>query len=806
MSICLYTFEAFPLKQSENLATDFVCFSNSSRVEGWIQKELPLDILSFSTIRQKKILKILAWKYLTEYDVVVWCSSQADFKKALLLLEATVKNPDKDIWLLDSVVSIDPTNNLNLLSQFEKYSFQQSVSSFSYTDAIAYSVHSPDFKRFSISWISETLKESLYDEVSFSYLRPISKNLNFYEVQENLSDGFDCFFKIVVPSYNTGEKLRICLESILSQTFKSFKIVVVDDCSTDGSLEIAKQFVEANPGKVFLIESEKHSYSGHARNLGIQCDAFTSKYTWFVDGDDKLYNSSVLKLLYEKASLCDADLISFDCVYEKKGVSEIHKFCVPDFSDPKTALSQFGIAPWHRITKTEKLVPFFEDCVRRQDLATVFRQYAACSSFAHLDSICYHYYSPDYSNIPEPFWSLQKIWLEMKRQSNDESLPEKIRSTVDAYLKKYPKVFGQFEEKNPSEQIVVAMASYPLRKEGMLKTMASLLPQCDCFCLYLNEYEEVPKEIYEFPEEQIEKLTVKVNGKNLKDYGKFFWFGQFTGYYLTVDDDLSYSNDYCQTLVEAMKRKKNKAIVGMHGNDFTILEKSFVAAKTCHPFSGEEKIDVPIDCVGTGAAAFYPANMRKDFRDKLLEHYDLDEDLDMSASILAKSEKKLLFRVASKKGLVKPNGSNLVNPLANIHFAWEKRYVQYDLWMRKKSKNEECAICCSNSKEIDQIAIDLLRKMHSEYAARGIDFFFVPIEEKALQEKTNDSYFTKFEFVKKFLERYGTVSIVPLNEKEEEFKFEKEKAEEELEKIWKVKAKKLKRMNDKILKANLKRV
>jgi len=75
-----------------------------------------------------------------------------------------------------------------------------------------------------------------------------------------------------------------------------------------------------------------------------------------------------------------------------------------------------------------------------------------------------------------------------------------------------------------------------------------------------------------------------------------------------------------------------------------------------------------------------------------------------------------------------------------------------------------------------------------------------------LLENSDEMRFVKFEFVKMFLNKYKTVSIHPLKEKELEFAFEQSNADQELEKIWKVKAKKLKRMSDKILKANLKKL
>lgn len=806
--ICIYTFEAFSLPTELPSSVDFVCFQNSLEYSSWIQKPLPLDILAFSTIRQSKIIKLLPWKYLAEYDHAIYVSSEQDFQKALSLLESIKKDPQKDVYVFsDYRIPNSFSDNLNVCSQLEKYSSTPrfSTDSFQDTSTIAFNCRSTDFKRFSISWMNEVLKESLVDEISFSWLLLVS-NLNICEVSETSS--YDAFFKIVIPNYNNGSALEECLQSILSQTFQDFKIVIVDDCSTDVSKITAKQYSEEYPDKIYLVESEHTRYSGHARNVGINFNKFSSNYTWFVDGDDKLYSNNVLKILYEKVCISHAELISFDCIYSKNKAkdTEVKHFSVPDFSDPKKALDQFGIAPWHRIIKTEKVVPFFENCIRRQDLATVFRQYANCKSISHLNQICYLYNSRDYGQLNEQIWSRQSVFLEMKRQIADKSLPEEIRSTIDFYLKKYPKIFGPLEEKNPDEQIVVALASYPKRKEGMVKVVKQMLPQCDYLCLYLNEYDEVPQEIIDLPDEDINRISIVVNGTNYKDYGKFYWFGKFPGYYLTVDDDLDYPKDYCEKEVAELKKLgRDKVAVGLHGNDFTIVDNAFVVKKTCHGFASEEKIAVPIDCIGTGAACFYPTALKFRFED-LEKEYFADNDLDMTVSIFCKTEGKMLYRIPSRKKFIGTNGYNLVNPLAKIHFAWEKRYVQYDKWLKKSTSNEACAICCMSSKELTFEMLDVLYGIETAYKARNVDFFFIPLEDNALLADSDEMWFVKFEFVKMFLDKYRTVTVHPLKEKELEFSFEQSTAEQELEKIWKVKAKKLKRMSDKILKANLKKM
>ena len=58
------------------------------------------------------------------------------------------------------------------------------------------------------------------------------------------------FFKIIIPNYNNMAYIKKCLDSILEQTFQDFKIVVVDDLSTDGSDKFCEMYARKYPSKI----------------------------------------------------------------------------------------------------------------------------------------------------------------------------------------------------------------------------------------------------------------------------------------------------------------------------------------------------------------------------------------------------------------------------------------------------------------------------------------------------------------------------------------------------------------------------
>ena len=57
---------------------------------------------------------------------------------------------------------------------------------------------------------------------------------------------------VIVPMYNAEKYIAQCLDSVLSQTFKNFELIIVDDCSTDRSVELVERIIDTDMGGVVL--------------------------------------------------------------------------------------------------------------------------------------------------------------------------------------------------------------------------------------------------------------------------------------------------------------------------------------------------------------------------------------------------------------------------------------------------------------------------------------------------------------------------------------------------------------------------
>lgn len=120
---------------------------------------------------------------------------------------------------------------------------------------------------------------------------------------------------VIVPIYNVENYLRKCIDSILSQTYRDFELILVDDGSTDTSNIICDEYASKDD-RIVIIHKENGGLSD-ARNKGIAIAK--GKYIAFVDGDDFILNNSY-DLMIDEAEKNDLDIIvGYALTYYDKG-------------------------------------------------------------------------------------------------------------------------------------------------------------------------------------------------------------------------------------------------------------------------------------------------------------------------------------------------------------------------------------------------------------------------------------------------------------------------------------------------------
>ena len=109
---------------------------------------------------------------------------------------------------------------------------------------------------------------------------------------------------VIVPIFNSAAYLCSCFESILGQSEQNIELIAVDDCSTDNSLDVCKQFSERD-SRVTVVANEKNIGQGLSRNKGIEISS--GKFITFVDSDDTI-DSRMYSTLLAAAETCDAQV------------------------------------------------------------------------------------------------------------------------------------------------------------------------------------------------------------------------------------------------------------------------------------------------------------------------------------------------------------------------------------------------------------------------------------------------------------------------------------------------------------------
>lgn len=198
---------------------------------------------------------------------------------------------------------------------------------------------------------------------------------------------------IIVPVYNAEKYIRKCVDSILSQTFKDFELILVNDGSTDKSDSVCEKYAEYdNRVKVF---HKPNGGAGSARNFGLE--KASGDWVMFVDADDWIERECLQ--VCSKYIDNNIDLIVFSCNWTADSrLPERACFTPSDFKDilPLYIDKVIFTSPWCKLFRrnkinelhlrfNEKLLSFGEDTL------FVFEYLKNIKSMQLLSNELYHY-------------------------------------------------------------------------------------------------------------------------------------------------------------------------------------------------------------------------------------------------------------------------------------------------------------------------------------------------------------------------------------------------------------------------------
>ena len=181
----------------------------------------------------------------------------------------------------------------------------------------------------------------------------------------------DYKFCIIIPNYNNDHGdiegktfLQKCIESVLNQTYKNFEIIIVDDMSTDTSVNTIEKYCNKYNGKITLIENIRKRYNGGSRNVAIEIaeQYRIFDYYCFLDSDDWWKDENVLKRINDNLWDCELMLLGCEMIFPA-GTKQIKINEYDNYQDFFICDNKTWCTAWSRVIRKDKIVYFPESCI-----------------------------------------------------------------------------------------------------------------------------------------------------------------------------------------------------------------------------------------------------------------------------------------------------------------------------------------------------------------------------------------------------------------------------------------------------------
>ena len=236
---------------------------------------------------------------------------------------------------------------------------------------------------------------------------------------------------IALSVYNVAKYVRASLDCILSQTFKDFELLCIDDASIDSTWEILQEYA-AKDNRIRLIRQEKNQGLAVSRNLAIA--EAKGEYIIMLDGDD-LFAPDMVEKAYNRAIETDADMVLWDYVafHDENEITEkcAKKSALKDIS-PNDKLSilrrpAFSPSRMTRVSVLRDLNIHFPEGLTKQDIPVHWKLVTSIDKIALIpDYFLFYRQSPNNttSRKGKSVFSLAYVMDITKKQLLEDGLYE----------------------------------------------------------------------------------------------------------------------------------------------------------------------------------------------------------------------------------------------------------------------------------------------------------------------------------------------------------------------------------------------
>ena len=276
---------------------------------------------------------------------------------------------------------------------------------------------------------------------------------------------------VIIPVYNTDKYVEKCINSVLNQTLKDIEIIIVNDGSTDNSLEKIKKYEKDKRVKII---NKKNEGLSKTRNIGLKIA--TGKYIYHMDSDDYLESNKVLEKLYLDSEKNNLDILVFDFYKE---IQKEKEYCVNlDVVNTENIIlkeeyikdlikAKWGMNIWSKLVKrelfTKNNILFPENIFLGEDLLVSLKLVYFAKKIGKLNEALYNYVQHDFQGTKtikkeKEYSDLYKLYIEIERFLKKEKVFYKFEN--EFYNRMFKMCKTVLKPKNKKSEIYNIIKKY----------------------------------------------------------------------------------------------------------------------------------------------------------------------------------------------------------------------------------------------------------------------------------------------------------------------------------------------------------
>lgn len=306
----------------------------------------------------------------------------------------------------------------------------------------------------------------------------VSKDIS--KVNEKRCESSDPKYSIITPMYNSFRFMKRYFDSLEKQTYKNFEVIIVDDCSTDGSYEKISKYATSSSLRMSIYRTKENTGPGNARNIGM--DMAKGEWITFIDNDDWV-DSRLLEKVNHVITENYVNCVIYDYYIingkKRKTARSMYSGERGFVSVPECIVSvrNHAIGKFYRLSGCRENKVRFPEFRRCEDVAFVCRAIDACGSVYYMKEPMYYYFqrsdslsnnkTMDESDMLKAFEVLNETLADRyQKELGEKSVPDllyggtlmmckanKSSRDIKAYIKRYEKKYPNWTKSKSLKEL-----------------------------------------------------------------------------------------------------------------------------------------------------------------------------------------------------------------------------------------------------------------------------------------------------------------------------------------------------------------